>query len=183
MTWTYEKTAALRHYCGSALPKLYGGFGTTLTAYGVDFSMLFNYQIGGRVYDGTYASLMSNRLSAADALHKDALKAWKKEGDKTNVPMRNNSARYNKNGLGGTDYYLIDASSLMLKSVTLGYTFPDRWLEVLKIKGLRVGVSAENLFMLSRRKGLNAMQSVSGSPVGYSYEFARTITGSLTFNF
>lgn len=183
MTWTYDKTAALRHYCGSALPNLYGGFGTTLTAYGVDFSMLFNYQIGGRVYDGTYASLMSNRLSAADALHKDALKAWKKEGDKTNVPMRNNSADYNKNGLGGTDYYLIDASSLMLKSVTLGYTFPDRWLEVLKIKGLRVGVSAENLFMLSRRKGLNAMQSVSGSPVGYSYEFARTITGSLTFNF
>ena len=122
-------------------------------------------------------------MNSADPLHKDALKAWKKEGDVTNVPVRNNAADYTSNGLGGTDYYLIDGSALMLKSLTLGYTFPNRLVEPLKIKGLRVGLSAENLFLLSRRKGLNPMQSIDGEPVMYSYEFARTVTGSLTFNF
>lgn len=183
LTWTHNQASALRHFCGSALPKLYGGFGTTLTAYGVDFGMLFNYQIGGLVYDDGYASLMSARAANASAVHKDALKAWKKPGDVTNVPMRNNSTLYTNNSLSGTDYFLTDASSLMLKSITLGYTFPDRWVESIKISGLRVGISAENLFLLSRRKGLNAMQSKDGRPSSISYEFARTITGSLTFNF
>lgn len=183
VNWTSNKEYAMRHFCGSSLPKLYGGFGTTLTAYGVDFGMLFNYQIGGLVYDGTYGGLMDPRVDASDALHKDVLKAWKKPGDKTNVPVRNNSASYSRNGLWGTDYYLIDGSSLMLKSVTLGYTFPDRWLEAAKISRLRVGISAENLFLLSRRKGLNPMQAFDGSPSGIEFEFARTITGSISFNF
>ena len=182
-TWTYDQKNALRHFSGSALPKLYGGFGTTLTAYGVDFGMLFSYQIGGRTYDYQYSTLMGARVNSAAPLHKDALKAWKQEGDVTNVPVRNNATDYTRNDLDGTDYYLIDGSALMLKSLTLGYTFPNRLVEPLKIKGLRVGLSAENLFLLSRRKGLNPMQSISGAPVMYSYEFARTVTGSLTFNF
>lgn len=183
LTWTYNQKAAKRHSCGSALPDLYGGFGTTLTAYGVDFGMLFNYQIGGLVYDGGYASLMSKTTTDLAALHKDVLNAWKQKGDKTEVPMRNGSTEYGNNGLHSTDAYLIDGSSLMLKSVTLGYTFPDRWVEPFKIKGLRIGVSAENLFLVSRRKGLNSMQSVAGQPAIYAFEFARTVTGSLTFNF
>lgn len=183
LSWTYDKKLALRHMCGSSLPKLFGGFGTTLSAYGVDLGVLFSYQIGGLVYDGGYAVLMGARVKNSNALHKDVLKAWKKPGDKTSVPMRNNSTVYTSNGLEGTDAYLIDASALMLKSITLGYTFPDRWLEALKIKGLRVGVSAENLFLLSRRKGLNPMQSLAGLPSSVAFEFARTITGSLTFNF
>lgn len=43
---------------GSTLAKVYGGFGTQLNAYGVDLSVQFSYQLGGKLYDGTYEALM-----------------------------------------------------------------------------------------------------------------------------
>ena len=42
---------------GDILPKVYGGFGTSLTFKGFDFSIAFAYQLGGRILDYTYQSL------------------------------------------------------------------------------------------------------------------------------
>ena len=39
------------YLCGSALPHMYGGFGTNLTYRDFDLSVDFTYQIGGKVYD------------------------------------------------------------------------------------------------------------------------------------
>ena len=38
--------------------KVYGGFGTSVTAYGFDLSVSFAYQLGGRILDYTYQGLM-----------------------------------------------------------------------------------------------------------------------------
>ena len=37
----------------TTLPKAYGGFGTNLKVYGVDFGINFTYQLGGKQYDNT----------------------------------------------------------------------------------------------------------------------------------
>lgn len=37
------------------MPTVYGGFGTTVKAYGVDFSIQASYQLGGTIYDSGYA--------------------------------------------------------------------------------------------------------------------------------
>lgn len=60
----------------SALPKVYGGFGTQLTAYGFDLSLDFGYSIGGKVYDGQYALFMGNPTSGSKGYnwHADILK-------------------------------------------------------------------------------------------------------------
>jgi len=49
---------ATKYKIGSFLPKLYGGFGTSVNAYGFDFSIQCSYQLGGRYYDGQYQALM-----------------------------------------------------------------------------------------------------------------------------
>lgn len=51
------------YLCGNAIPDLYGGFGTSVSFFGFDFGINFNYQIGGKIYDSGYAAAMSTPTS------------------------------------------------------------------------------------------------------------------------
>ena len=58
--------------CGSVLPKLYGGFGTSLRLYGFDIAAQFSFQLGGKYYDGTYQKKSKNSVFICyEYLHPD----------------------------------------------------------------------------------------------------------------
>lgn len=179
---TYNATYAKKDYRGSAIPDLYGGFGTNASWKGIDFSVLFGYQLGGKNYDGMYQSMMSRSMKSGASAHVDLLKAWRQPGDVTDVP----ALSAGNNGLYSTetsDRWLTSASALMLKSLSLGYTLPRTWTNALSLGDVRVAVAGENLFLLSARKGLNPFNSYSGVQGASFYEYARTYTLSLTVNF
>ena len=58
-TTTTAHSEASDYLCGNAIPDLYGGFGTSVSFFGFDFGINFNYQIGGKIYDSGYAAAMS----------------------------------------------------------------------------------------------------------------------------
>ena len=68
---------ATKHLCGTSLPSTYGGFGTTFNFKGFDVAANFTYQLGGKVYDISYANSMSFDRGAV--FHKDLLNAWTPE--------------------------------------------------------------------------------------------------------
>lgn len=78
-TTTDDYAKAKQSDLGSTLAKVYGGFGTQLNAYGVDLSVQFSYQLGGKLYDGTYEALMHRGDGAGTNFHKDVLEAWTPE--------------------------------------------------------------------------------------------------------
>ncbi|WP_298632307.1 SusC/RagA family TonB-linked outer membrane protein [uncultured Porphyromonas sp.] len=181
--YTYNSDYAAKHYCGSSIPTLYGGFGTSLAWKGVDFNILFGYQLGGKVYDYGYASLMSTKaLNAGKTWHKDMLNAWQKPGQKTDLPGQF-SGSYSDYNNARSDRFLTSASALMLKSVSIGYNLPKEWVSKMYINNMRVSIAGENLFLVSARKGLNPMGSYSGVADNSSFGFARTVTASLTMSF
>ena len=47
------------------------------------------------------------------------------------------------------DYFLQNAAYIRLKNLTIDYSFPQKWLEKIKIEKLRIYFSAENLFTWS----------------------------------
>ena len=57
---TTNSGEASRYLCGSTLPTVYGGFSTTVRVKWFDITATFDYQIGGKVYDSRYASLMKS---------------------------------------------------------------------------------------------------------------------------
>ncbi len=178
---------ATRYELGTVMPKLYGGFGTSLTAYGFDFSAQASFQLGGKFYDGGYQSLMWTQKSAGSAWHKDALKAWTPENPNTDVPRMDGDTQVAQSAV---DRFLITSNYLSLNNVTLGYTFPKSLLNKIKVAGLRVYVAGENLGVLAARKGIDPRFSMglgsytSGSGIGTSYYSAmRTITGGITLTF
>lgn len=189
---TEDITKATKYDCGSTLPKLYGGFGTSLNAYGFDLSLQFSYQLGGQIYDGVYQSLMHNGLSAGSNMHKDLLDAWSPENKNSDIP-RLSAASTDDPGVKSQtpiDRFLTSSNYLSLNNLTLGYTVPKKLLNKLDINNVRIYISGENLFLLTARKGLDprfnygigSMTSGAGLASG-SYATMRTITGGLSFTF
>lgn len=177
---TYNSDYAARHFAGSSVPVIQGGFGSNVTYKAWDFSVNFTYQLGGKVYDSSYAGLMRSSLNAGTALHVDARKAWRKAGDKTDVPRFDAGQEGTKFSAAASDRFITSSNGLMLKSLSLGYTLPKNWLKSFGISSARVSVAGENLFLISARQGLNPFSSFSGYESGATYGYARTLTTSLS---
>ena len=173
--------------CGSVLPKIYGGFGTTLRAYGFDLSAQFSYQFGGRYYDGTYQSLMHTDSAIGSAWHKDVLKSWSETNPNSNIPRLDGDTSV---GQSAVDRFLISSDYVSINNVTIGYTIPRKYTERLRIATVRVYFAADNLAVTSARKGVDPRFSIglgsytSGSGLNSgSYSAMRTLTGGMTLTF
>ena len=159
VTKSYSVASENRFASGDILPKVYGGFGTSVTAYGFDLSVSFAYQLGGRILDYTYQGLM-DVAATGSALHKDMLKAWTPENKNTDVPRMNINDQYT-NRL--TDRFLTSSDYLSLQNITLGYTLPKKALRKWGISTARVYVAGQNLWTISGYSGYDPEVSIRNS--------------------
>lgn len=178
---------ASQYELGSVLPKVYGGFGTSVKAYGIDFSAQFSFQLGGKYYDGTYQALMHTSSSAGTAWHKDALKSWTKENPSSEFPRLDGDTSVGQTAVSN---YLISSNYLSINNITLGYTLPERLTSALQIEEMRVYISGDNLAVISARRGMDPRYSMglgsltSGSGLNSgSYSAMRTVTAGITLTF
>ena len=177
---TTENYSEASYYeTGDVLPKVYGGFGTTLEAYGVDLSVAFNWQAGGKIYDSGYALLMHGGESTGQNWHTDILNAWTPENTDTDIPRLNAADRYVN---GTSDRFLISSNYLSLQNITLGYTLPKELTKRAHIEKIRVYAVADNIALWSARKGLDPRQGFGTSNSTY-YSPMRTISGGLNITF
>lgn len=173
--------------CGSILPKLYGGFGTSLSFYGVDITAQFSFQLGGKYYDGVYQQLMHTQSSPGSAMHKDLLNAWSPTNTSSSIPRLDGDTQVAQSAV---DRFYVSSNYLSVNNITVGYTFPKKWTRKIKLEALRVYVSGDNLAVATARKGIDprftmgigSFTSGAGLSSG-SYNAVRTITGGLTLTF
>ena len=174
---------ASRYAVGSTLPTAFGGFGTTFTYKGFDLSLLFDYQIGGKIYDSGYAGLISPATDSGNTgqtFHKDVLKAWTPNNTDSNIPHWQYG---DSNAAYGSDRFLTNASYLNFQSFTVGYSLPKKLISSIGLSALRIYDSGENLCFWSARKGLDPRQSFEDVTSISSYSPVRTISGGLQVSF
>ena len=159
---------------GSAFPKMFGSYVNTFTLKQLEFSFQVNYSIGGKYYDDTYAALMGDG-SGGTNWSADILNAWTPTNTNTNVPV---VSMYNVNTPQPSTRFLKDASYLSFANAYLGYVFNYDQVKKLKMQSLRVYISANNLYMIAGRKGMNPQADFYNYP-GYVYAPARTIVFGL----
>ena len=145
----------------SAIPDLTGGFSTTVEAYGFDLSIQTAFQFGGYVFDSFYNSLMSSG-SLGSNFHKDMFNRWTPNHTETNIP-RLFYMGSNEGISGNSDFYLTKASYFSLKNITLGYTIPKKITSKWGIENLRVYIVGDNIWLKSKRRGLDPRQSINGT--------------------
>ena len=174
---------------GDVSVKLYGGFGTTLEAYGFDLEASFAYQAGGKAYDGTYQELMHTGRQLGRNWHTDILNAWTPENTNTNIPRINSADDHDQKT---SSRWLVSTNYLSLNTLSIGYTLPSKLTQKLQINKLRVYVSGDNLAVWSARKGYDPrqLQNASASGLGIStstgnfvYSQLRVISGGLSVTF
>ena len=162
------------------LPDVYGGFGTSVNWKGIDFSVDFQYQLGGKVYDGQYAQLMGLGSSGGYGLHTDLLGAWSLANPTSDIPRIQYGDTYMN---GASDRFLTSASYLSLQNITLGYTLPKSITSKIGIQKVRFYAVADNVWVWSKRQGLDPRLSITGEDGQGYYSPIRTISGGVSVTF
>ncbi len=177
-----EYTYAGSNYVGkSYMPDLDGGFGIDFEAYGVTLSVSCSYRIGGYGYDNMYAMLMHSDKIGSMNWHKDIKNAWTETNKDTNIPRLSNGADQYANA--SSDRFLTSNSFLSLNNINLGYKFPKKWIEKIKLNQLQIWVAADNLCIASARRGYNPMMSSSGTNGYNDYSRLSTVMGGIKVHF
>ena len=161
----------------STMADVFGGFNTTLYAYGFDLSIAFDYQLGGTTIDGAYAGYMNN--SSASSLgknyHLDLLDAWDKEKNpNSDIPRFQYADEYVS---ATSTRFLTSTNYLNISNINLGYSFPAKWWNG-HIQNLRVYIACDNVWYWSARKGFDPRGTGTGQ-----YSPIRTISGGVTLTF
>ncbi|MBU2995334.1 SusC/RagA family TonB-linked outer membrane protein [Cellulophaga baltica] len=172
--------AGLAYTGDSSVPDLIGSISNSFNYEGLSLDFTLVYGIGGKILDYGYADLMSEGVYG-EALHVDALNAWREPGDVTDVPRLENG-NTNQSQRFSTRF-LTDASYIALRNVNLSYVLDDNISERLGVNTLRLFVSGENLFLKSKRTGLNPQYNLAGTPSGNDYNPSSVLSFGVNVSF
>ena len=111
--------------------------------------------------------------------HKDIANAWTPENRITDVPRLNANDMYANQS---SDRWLISSNYLSINNITLGYNFPKAWLRGMGINSLRVYGVADNLALLTARKGMDPRKGFS-STSSATYGSLRTFSAGVKLTF
>ena len=172
--YTYLTTYAKKEFHGSALPNAYGSFHFTVSWKGLSLYTLFTYQLGGKVMDSNYSSLMS-ASGTPYSLHKDVLNGWTYDQatatdaiDRNGIPQLNNAPLIPGTSIepdlnSTSSRWLTSASFLILKNINLTYDLPKSLVRKVDLEGIALTLACENLFTKTARKGMNPQQNFAGT--------------------
>jgi hypothetical protein len=167
---TYGK----REFHGSAIPDAYGSFNFTVSWKGLSLFTLFTYQLGGKIMDSNYSSLMSPSTNPY-SLHADAANGWRVEQatandaiDPNGIPVLSSAPLIPGTSLkpdlnSTSSRWLTSAKYLILKNINLTYQLPRSLVRKVDLEGVAVTVACENVFTSTARKGMNPQQNFSGT--------------------
>jgi hypothetical protein len=130
-------------YVGSSIPKGFGSLTNSLLYKGLDFSFMFYFSYGSRIYDYEYREKIMIRpgMGVAPDLVTDR---WKKPGDANTKIARWSLADY-ASTFRYSDNYVLKNPFLRLRNLTLGYTLPANLSQKASIERLRLYVTGNNL--------------------------------------
>lgn len=163
-TTVYDTRDALNEYVGkSALPVLSGGFGFDIRYRNLTLNTSFTYGLGGWAMDAIYQSMMHSGVVGERNWHKDIRNSWTPTNKNTDVPALSAGLTAYSYADATSTRFLTSRSFLTLNNVRLTYAFPQPMLEKIKLRGLSVYVSGDNLLMLTARNGFYSASSISGN--------------------
>lgn len=168
----------------SATPKFYYGLQAGLSWRGFDFSMNWAGAAGFKIQWYTQ-SQNSTVLTRGWGIGKDvAYDHYFYDPSNPDDPRTNLTSKNTRLTMSGTnqtsavsEWHLHKGDYMKLKNLTVGYTFPKRWMEKLYVQNLRVYASGENLLTIT---GFEGMDPEMASGAGYApmrqYAFGVNIT-------
>lgn len=157
-------------YLGNSNPKLSGGFGPSITYKKIKISSFFSFRYDYDIVNAT--KMNTSSMDGFDNQSTAVLRRWRKPGDITDIPRGVIGGGYN---WLGSDRYVEDASYLRFRTLTVRYTFDDKFLKKAKMKNLSAFLTMENLYTWTAYTGQDPEVSSRGSdPFRVAYDNSMT---------
>lgn len=154
---------------GRTLPIHTGGFNNNFQYKGLSLNVLFQWSYGNDIFNGNRMILENNEMNRVDLnMFKSALNFWSPEN------QNNTNPRLKATRLVGayTSQYIEDGSYLRLKTVSLAYTIPKKYIGKWKIDNLNVFASGQNLFTWTNYSGMDPEVSIKNSILTPGFDYS-----------
>lgn len=143
-------------YLGNSNPILTGGFGINLRYKTLGLIASFHGRVGQKVINQAQIDMenMYGRNNQSTAV----LKRWRREGDETYIPRALYDRGYN---YLGSDRFVEDASFLRMKTLTLKYALPKKWIGSNVFQKVEMYLTGYDLLTLTKYTGQDPEISIS----------------------
>ncbi len=159
--------------------KYFGGMQNSFSYKGFQLDVLLQYvnqiNYNFQEYIATANGINSNQPIWVDA-------RWQKPGDQTNIQRFGTNATVALPGnslLRNSDGVFTDASFLRFRNLAFSYLLPAKWISKAHLQNARVYLQCQNLFTITKYKGLDPESGGSGTFL--SLPPLRTITAGVKF--
>jgi TonB-linked SusC/RagA family outer membrane protein len=171
---------------GKTIPTGFGTFSNSFRYKNLDLLVDLQFTYGNDVMNLTHHSAL-DRTGQANSYDRAYFDAWTPDNQNTSIAqVRPSYLRYDSR----IDSYKVeDGSFIRGRNLVLGYNFSNSLLEHIKLTRLRVYVSAQNFFLLTKYKGYDPETSTypdNAFAQGiqfFDYPKARTFTAGLNVSF
>lgn len=166
---------------GNGTPTCIGGFGNSFSFFGFDANIFMNFALGNDIYNATAQSLspyapFQNTLNKFGTNHyalidpntgreATTLSRLKELNPDENSRLWSLTNENSGNIIYPSSYFVEDGSYLRISQVTLGYTFPEKWMKKAFIRKLRIYFTANNLYTFTKYSGYDPNVSSSNDDV------------------
>jgi TonB-dependent starch-binding outer membrane protein SusC len=160
-------TADDRAIIGSPIPDFYGGVNFDASYKNFDLNLFLYASVGNEIFNYTKRVLQTfgatqGGIGLQNISEEYYLNRWTENNPSTAFP------RVTRADLNGntrpSDAYVEDGSYLRLRNLQIGYTFPSALTQKANISRLRVFVSAQNLFTITKYSGLDPEIGLIANP-------------------
>lgn len=130
---------------GSPIPKFIGGLGFSADWKGVDLSIDFQGNFGNKILNAKQIE----RYSGSDNWDRSFLDRWTEDNRNTSIPRMT----LDGNNYLVSDRYVENGSYAKLQNIEIGYTFPRAMMQKIGLQKLRLFITGNNLFYITKYRG------------------------------
>jgi TonB-linked SusC/RagA family outer membrane protein len=143
-----------RAIIGDPNPDFFGGFTNTISYKGFEMNVFTQFSLGADIFN--YNAMELELPSGGQNVYSSLVERW----TPTNPSQVYPKATTNRSAVF-SDIFMEDGSYLKIKTLTLGYTFPQSQTKVLS--GLKLYVTGQNLFTFTNYSGYDPEVSYRGA--------------------
>lgn len=158
-----------RTYIGNPEPDFTFGFGNSFSYKGFDLNVYLSGSVGNEVVNWGRRELEDShanvnllktaldyaKLGLIDPNGPDDYRNVQIIGGDKNAPRMSGSTKTNESNYRFSNRYVEDGSYLRIQSISLGYTFPRKWIQTLRLENLKVYCNLQNVYTFTKYKGMD----------------------------
>lgn len=150
---------------GNTLPTYYGSFTSTMKYKNLDLGFMFRFSGGNKIFNGTRRELMNQNFNNNGT---EILGRWQSvdnPGDGWTPRLIASSNTFTNLSGSATTRFVEKGDFISLDNISLGYTLPKLLLEKIGVDNFRFFVQGQNIWLITKYKGLNPEMETNGVDV------------------